>query len=79
VCKCPDSFARTLANALADARYAHSNYVSQDEARSLGLATVNGNSFILRADHTTTLSPGGKGRDSFRIISNNKYGTHVSV
>jgi hypothetical protein len=53
--------------------------VTRAEAESLGLATPNGNSFILRADDTTTLSPGGKGRNSFRIISNNRYGTHVSV
>jgi hypothetical protein len=43
-----------------------SNYVTEG---SLGLAAVKGNSFILRADDTTKLSPGGKGRDSFRIGS----------
>jgi len=62
-----------------DGDRARSNYVTRSEALSLGLATVDGDSFILRADDTTTLSPGGKGRNSFRIISNNRYGTHVSV
>ncbi|KAI0299702.1 endo-beta-glucanase [Multifurca ochricompacta] len=55
------------------------NYVTQAQAQSLGLATVSGSNFILRADHTTTLSPSGPGRNSFRIISNKKYATHVSV
>ena len=57
----------------------HSNYVTEEQARSLGLAIVEGSSFILRADDTTTLSPSGPGRNSFRISSNNIYGTHVSV
>jgi hypothetical protein len=59
---------------------ARSNYVTRAEALSLGLAISDGDSFILRADDTTTLSPGGKGRNSFRIISNHRYGApHVSV
>jgi hypothetical protein len=53
--------------------------VTEEQARNLGLATVKGNSFILRADDTTKLSPGGKGRDSFRITSNKQYGPHVSM
>lgn len=56
-----------------------SRYVSQEEVRRRGLATVEDGSFILRADDTTTLTPGGNGRDSFRIMSNNGYDTHVSV
>jgi hypothetical protein len=56
-----------------------SNYVTGDQARSLGLAYTRSGSFILRADNTTTLSSSGNGRNSFRIISNNRYGTHVSV
>jgi hypothetical protein len=72
---------RLLAKTFSDIEggRAHSNYVNRQEVQSLGLVTVDGNSFILRADDTTTLSPGGKGRNSFRIISNNQYGTHVSV
>jgi hypothetical protein len=57
----------------------HSNYVTEEQARSLGLAIVEGSSFILRADDTTPLSPSGPGRNSFRISSNNMYGKHVSV
>lgn len=56
-----------------------SHYVSEGEARRRGLATVEDGSFILRADNTSKLSPGGNGRDSFRIMSNNGYDTHVSV
>ncbi|KAH9983471.1 endo-beta-glucanase [Russula compacta] len=62
-----------------DPTHGRVNYVTREEALSRGLATVQGTRFILRADNTTTLSPGGPGRDSFRIISNNRYGTHVSV
>jgi hypothetical protein len=57
----------------------HSTYVTEDQARSLGLAFEKNGNFVLRADNTTTLSPSGAGRNSFRIISNNMYGTHVSV
>ena len=57
----------------------HSNYVTEEQARSLGLVIVKGSSFILRTDDTTTLSPSGPGRNSFRIISNNIYGTHVAM
>jgi hypothetical protein len=53
--------------------------VTQEQARSLGLAFVKDGNFVLCADDTTTLSPDGAGRNSFRIISNNMYGTHVSV
>jgi len=56
-----------------------SNYVTQKQARSRGLATVNGNSFILLADNITKVNLGGNGRDSFHIVSNDRYGTHASV
>lgn len=57
----------------------YSNYVTQADAQSLGLATVSGSNFILRADSTTTLSASGPGRNSFRIVSNKQYTTHVSM
>ncbi|KAI0059352.1 2 beta-glucanase [Artomyces pyxidatus] len=63
----------------ADPTHGRVNYVSQSTAQSLGLATVSGSNFILRADDTTVLSSSGPGRNSFRLQSNNQYGTHVSV
>jgi len=48
-----------------------------EEAHSRGLAAVNDTNFILRADDTTN-SPAGLyayGRDSFRVLSKNRYGT----
>ncbi|KAF8270879.1 2 beta-glucan [Lactarius quietus] len=63
----------------ADPTNGRVNYVTQEDAQSLGLAYVSGNNFILRADSSTTLSASGPGRNSFRIISNNQYATHVSV
>ncbi|EIM80617.1 2 beta-glucan [Stereum hirsutum FP-91666 SS1] len=65
--------------AIADPTNGRVNYVSESTAQSLGLATVSGSNFILRADDTTTLSASGPGRNSFRIQSNNAYGTHVTV
>ncbi|KAI0051465.1 glycoside hydrolase family 16 protein [Auriscalpium vulgare] len=64
---------------IADPTNGRVNYVSQATAQSEGLATVSGSHFILRADSSKTLSASGPGRDSFRIQSNNAYGTHVSV
>ncbi|KAI0260952.1 2 beta-glucan [Gloeopeniophorella convolvens] len=63
----------------ADPTHGRVNYVTQSQAQSLGLATVSGNSFTLRADDTTVLSASGPGRNSFRIQSNKQYDTHVSV
>ena len=58
-----------------------SNFVTQEHEGSSRLAAVEGSSFVLRADYdyTEVLTPGEKGRDAFRIMSNNKYDTHVSV
>lgn len=75
-CKCNVAGLTRVSSLMLVAR---SNYVTREEALGRGLATVQDDSFILRADNTTTLSPGGPGRDSFRIISNNQYGTHVTV
>ncbi|KAF7432568.1 hypothetical protein PC9H_004509 [Pleurotus ostreatus] len=55
------------------------NYLDQATSRSLGLATVDGEDLILRSDHTTVLTPGGPGRNSFRIRSNKVFTTHVAV
>jgi hypothetical protein len=61
-------------------RWCHnSNYVNQSQAQILGLFAVNSDSFVLRADNTTTLSPDGPGRNSLRIISGKQWDTHVSV
>jgi len=64
----------------ADPTHGRVNYVTEEQAKSLGLVTAFGSSeFILRADSTTTLGPYGPGRNSFRITSNKQYGTHVAV
>lgn len=63
----------------ADPTHGRVNYVTQAQAKSLGLAYVSGSNFILRADSATTLSASGAGRNSFRIVSNNEYTTHVAV
>jgi len=55
------------------------NYVTQSVALTKNLTFASGDTFIMRADHTTVLSPGGPGRDSVRILSNKKYSTHVVV
>ncbi|KAI0065071.1 2 beta-glucan [Artomyces pyxidatus] len=64
---------------ISDPTHGRVNYVDQATAQNLGLATVSGSDFTLRADHTTVLSASGPGRNSFRIQSNKQYNTHVSV
>lgn len=55
------------------------NYVDQDTAISENLTFASDDTFILRADFTTTLNASGPGRDSVRIRSNKAYTTHVAV
>jgi len=64
--------------AIADPTHGLVNYVDQSTAKSLGLATVSGSNFILRADSTTKLT-NGAGRKSVRIQSNKQWNKHVSV
>lgn len=65
--------------AIPDPTNGRVNYVDGATARRLGLTVATANSFILRADDTTVLSPTGPGRNSVRIRSNNEYTTHVAV
>ncbi|KAG6375298.1 hypothetical protein JVT61DRAFT_3523 [Boletus reticuloceps] len=65
--------------AIADPTHGRVNYLSQSAAQSAGLYSVSGNTVTLRADHTNVLSPSGPGRNSFRIMSNNQYSTHVAM
>lgn len=54
-------------------------YLDKSRAESAGLVKVNdGGSVYIGVDHTTTLSPSGKGRDSVRIGSK-KYYDHSLV
>jgi hypothetical protein len=55
------------------------NYVDQATAQLRNLTFASSDTFILRADHTTTLNASGPGRDSVRIRSNKAYTTHVAV
>lgn len=54
-------------------------YVDQATALSKNLTYASGDTFIMRADHTTTLTASGPGRNSIRIQSNKQYSTHVVV
>ncbi|KAJ8520274.1 hypothetical protein ONZ45_g2850 [Pleurotus djamor] len=65
--------------AIADPTHGRVNYVDANTARSKNLTFASGDTFILRADHTTVLNPNGAGRDSVRIRSNKLYTTHVAV
>jgi hypothetical protein len=55
------------------------NYVDEATARSKNLTFASEDTFILRADFTTTLNASGPGRDSVRIRTNKAYTTHVAV
>lgn len=48
----------------------NSNYVDQPTAQAQNLTFASGNTFIMRADFTSTLNPSGPGRNSVRIQSN---------
>ncbi|KAH7908753.1 glycoside hydrolase family 16 protein [Hygrophoropsis aurantiaca] len=54
-------------------------YVDMATAQSLNLTYATSDTFILRADDTTTIATGAAGRNSVRIQSNNAYTTHVAV
>nr|2CL2_A Chain A, PUTATIVE LAMINARINASE [Phanerodontia chrysosporium]2W39_A Chain A, PUTATIVE LAMINARINASE [Phanerodontia chrysosporium]2W52_A Chain A, PUTATIVE LAMINARINASE [Phanerodontia chrysosporium] len=65
--------------AIADPTHGRVNYVDQATALAKNLTYASGDTLILRADHTTTLSPSGPGRNSVRIRSIKTYTTHVAV
>jgi len=65
--------------AIPDPTHGRVNYVSQADALAQNLTFASGNTFIMRADHTTTLDPSGPGRNSVRIMSNTQYSTHVVI
>ncbi|KAG5643438.1 hypothetical protein DXG03_000911 [Asterophora parasitica] len=55
------------------------NYVDRATAQAQNLTYASGNTFILRTDSTTVLSPDGPGRNSVRIKTKKVYKTHVAV
>ena len=55
------------------------NYVDFATAQAEGLVSVSGNQVTFRADSTTILTSTGPGRDSFDLVSNNQYTTHVAM
>ncbi|KZT27803.1 glycoside hydrolase family 16 protein [Neolentinus lepideus HHB14362 ss-1] len=65
--------------AISDPTNGRVNYVDEATAQADNLTYASGNTFILRADDTTTLSSSGPGRNSVRLQSNNQYTTHVAV
>ncbi|KZS90843.1 2 beta-glucanase [Sistotremastrum niveocremeum HHB9708] len=57
-------------NTFADPTHGRVNYVDQPTAQAQNLTFASGNTFIMRADFTSTLNPSGPGRNSVRIQSN---------
>ena len=55
----------------SDARL--SDYVDQTTALAKNLTYASGDHFVIRADHTTTLSASGPGRMPVRLQSNKMY------
>jgi hypothetical protein len=53
------------------------NYVDKATAVAQNLTYASSDHFVLRADHTTTLSPSDVGRNSVRLISNKQFSKHV--
>jgi hypothetical protein len=56
-----------------------SNYTDMQTAIANNLTSYTWDSFILRADDKTVLSPDGPGRNSVRLMSNKTYETHVAM
>ncbi|KAG8706067.1 hypothetical protein FRC11_008536 [Ceratobasidium sp. 423] len=65
--------------AISDPTHGRVEYVNQATAQSLNLTYANGNTFIIRADYTTTLSASGSGRRSVRIQSKKQWDNHVEI
>ncbi|KAN0081723.1 glycoside hydrolase family 16 protein [Tylopilus felleus] len=63
----------------SDPNYGRVNYVDLATARSKGLVSDSGSQVTLRADSATVLNSTGPGRDSFDLVSKNKYTTHVAI
>ncbi|KIJ63546.1 glycoside hydrolase family 16 protein [Hydnomerulius pinastri MD-312] len=64
---------------IADPVHGRVNYVNESTAQQDSLVSVHGDRVVLRADSTTTLDPAGPGRNSFRLVSNDRYTTHVAI
>ncbi|KAF8839837.1 glycoside hydrolase family 16 protein [Paxillus ammoniavirescens] len=64
---------------IADPVHGRVNYVNYSTAQQDSLVSVHGDRVVLRADSTTTLDPTGPGRNSFRLVSNERYTTHVAI
>ncbi|KAF8202335.1 glycoside hydrolase family 16 protein [Pholiota molesta] len=65
--------------AITDPTHGRVNYVNESDALSKNLVQVSWDSFIMRADYTTVLSPDGPGRDSVRILSKNTYNATLMI
>ncbi|KAJ8591346.1 glycoside hydrolase family 16 protein [Rhizopogon salebrosus TDB-379] len=65
--------------AIPDPTNGRVTYVDQTTAQNLNLTYASKDTFIMRADDTTVLTPSGPGRNSVRIQSNNQYTQHVVV
>ncbi|KAI0730351.1 concanavalin A-like lectin/glucanase domain-containing protein [Fomitopsis betulina] len=55
------------------------NYIDKWTARTANLSFASDTKFVMRADHTTRVRPGSRGRDSIRIHSNKAYGNSVAI
>ncbi|KAF5329984.1 hypothetical protein D9611_010460 [Ephemerocybe angulata] len=66
-------------DAIDDPTHGRVNYVNSTIALQEQLVQAKGDSFVLRADSKTTLSPEGPGRNSVRLMSKNQYENAVMV
>ncbi|KAL0062788.1 hypothetical protein AAF712_010326 [Marasmius tenuissimus] len=65
--------------AISDPTHGRVNYVDGNTARSQNLTFAGSDSFILRADFRSTLSPSGPGRNSVRLASKKTYTGGVMI
>ncbi|KZV88444.1 endo-1,3(4)-beta-glucanase [Exidia glandulosa HHB12029] len=62
-----------------DPTHGRVTYVDGNTAKSQNLSVTTSDSWIMRADASSTLDPGGPGRNSVRVQSKKSYTTHVAV
>ncbi|THU95364.1 glycoside hydrolase family 16 protein [Dendrothele bispora CBS 962.96] len=62
-----------------DPTHGRVNYVDQQTAIERNLTYASEGKFVMRADHTSMVAPGGRGRDSNRIQSKKAYSNSLFV
>ncbi|KAF9524553.1 concanavalin A-like lectin/glucanase domain-containing protein [Crepidotus variabilis] len=75
----PGFYAFFKFEAIEDPTHGRVQYVDEPTAIRENLTFATPDTFILRADHKTVLTPTSPGRKSVRIISRDEFKTHIAI